>query len=114
MFKVSKRNLAAPSPMIAGFYILQIKGIRWVCNDIFVNAFRSFDLEDTDPEKGQMSGIQELFEVGDVLIGIHVVIDICALLHDLSVFINEKSFYRDIEFLEMVRKIFLIGRKQAA
>ena len=38
-------------------------------NDIFVNAFRSFDLEDTDPEKGQMSGIQELFEVGDVLIG---------------------------------------------
>ena len=29
----------------------------------------SFDLEDTDPEKGQMSGIQELFEVGDVLIG---------------------------------------------
>ena len=66
------------------------------------------------PEKGQMSGIQELFEVGDVLIGIHVVIDICALLHDLSVFINEKSFYRDIEFLEMVRKIFLIGRKQAA
>lgn len=91
-----------------------VKKIRQVCNDIFVNAFRSFDLEDTDPEKGQMSGIQELFEVGDVLIGIHVVIDICALLHDLSVFINEKSFYRDIEFLEMVRKIFLIGRKQAA
>ena len=53
MFKVSKRDLAAPSPMIAGFYILQIKGIRWVCNDIFENAFRSFDLEDTDPEKGQ-------------------------------------------------------------
>ena len=39
MFKVSKRDLAAPSPMIAGSYILQIKGIRWVCNDIFVNSF---------------------------------------------------------------------------
>ena len=91
MIKVSKRDLAAPSPMIAGFYILQIKGIRWVCNDKFVNTFRSFDLEDTDPEKGQMSGIQELFEVGDVLIGIHVVIDICALLHNSVTFLQSSQ-----------------------
>ena len=69
MLKVSKANFAAPSPMIALPDILQIKRLGQVCNDIFVNAFRSFDLEDTDPEKGQMSGIQELFEVGDVLIG---------------------------------------------
>ena len=59
--------------------------------DIFESVFRSFDLKDADPEKGQMSGIQELFEVGDVLIGIHVVIDICALLHNSVTFLQSSQ-----------------------
>ena len=97
--------------MIAGFDILQIKGVRKISDHILICIFSNFDLKDTKLHEIKVFTIQKGLEVGDIFVGIHVAINVGLLLHDISKFIRIKPFDDDVEFLLLIRKFLYIRGK---
>ena len=60
-----------------------------------------------------MTVIEQFAEMRDVLRWVHIAIDIALLLHYFCILVGEKFFYRDVEFLLVIRKLVLVRRKQA-
>ena len=59
MLKVSERDLTAPAPVIAFLYILQVKGIRKIGEDIFKSIICCFDLKNAEFQIGKVSVPQQ-------------------------------------------------------
>lgn len=111
MFQVPERQFDAPAPMIAGFDILQIKGVWKISDHILICIFSNFDLNDTKLHEIKVFSIQKGLEVGDIFVRIHVAINIGLLPHDISKFICKKPFDDDVEFLLFIREFLYISRK---
>lgn len=97
--------------MIAGFDILQIKGVWKIGDHILICIWGNFDLNDAKLHEIKVSAIQKGLEVGDIFVGIHVAINVGLLLHDISKFIRIKPFDDDVEFLLFIREFLYIRRK---
>ena len=97
--------------MITVFYIFQVKGMWKVGNDIFVCILSSFDFQNTKLHKVKMLPIQKCLEMGDILVGTHIVINMGLLFHDIGVLIRKKSFHDNIKFFLVIRKLFFIRRE---
>ena len=92
MFQIAERNFTAPSHVIAVFDIFQVKRVGKIGNDIFVCIFSSFDFKDTKLHEIKVLPIQKCLEMGNILIGTHVVINMGLLVHDIGVFIRKEPF----------------------
>ena len=75
MFEIAERNFGTPSLVIAVFYILQIKRVWKTSYDIFICILSSFDFRDVKLHEIKMFIIQKRLEMGNILVGTHIVIN---------------------------------------
>lgn len=51
--------------------------------------------------------------MGNIFVGIHVAVYVGLILHNVGIFVREKVFDRNVEFLLVIGKIVDIGGEQA-